>query len=127
MNGFPGAAGAIDCVHVPWGRCPTGLKGTCTGKEGFPTVSYEVTCNMCMRMTHCESGFAGTINDKTISRVDYMVEQVRNPGSALFCACVRAPRPSAPAMHVQDMRVTSGSFETTAECTMQCMGSVALI
>jgi hypothetical protein len=41
--GLPGAMGSTDCTHVPWGRCPAKLSSLFTGKEGYPTVAYEVT------------------------------------------------------------------------------------
>lgn len=43
--GFPGAIGSTDCVHIAWDQVPTQLKVECTGKEGFATLTYSVTCN----------------------------------------------------------------------------------
>ena len=43
--GFPGAVGSTDCVHIGWDQVPTQLKVQCTGKEGFATLTYSVTCN----------------------------------------------------------------------------------
>jgi len=45
MVGFPGAIGSTDCVHIAWDQVPTQLKVECTGKEGFATLTYSVTCN----------------------------------------------------------------------------------
>jgi hypothetical protein len=44
-TGFPGAAGSVDCVHIPWDRCPYAYQQmNQSGKDGFPTRVYEVTC-----------------------------------------------------------------------------------
>lgn len=40
--GFPGCIGAGDVVHIPWGRCPAQLASWMTGKEGFPTLAYQM-------------------------------------------------------------------------------------
>lgn len=39
--GFPGACGSIDCVHLQWDMCPAMEKNLYTGKEGYPSVTYE--------------------------------------------------------------------------------------
>ena len=41
--GFPGCIGSIDCCHIHWDRCPATETNRHTGKEGYPTLSYEVT------------------------------------------------------------------------------------
>ena len=40
--GLPGCVGSMDCTHVHWAQCPKYHKVECTGKEGFPTLSFEV-------------------------------------------------------------------------------------
>ena len=39
---LPGCGGSIDVVHLKWSSCPAGDINRCTGKEGFPTVSFQV-------------------------------------------------------------------------------------
>jgi Plant transposon protein len=41
---FPGCVGSVDCVHIGWDRCPTQYTNVYTGKEGFPSIAYEVIC-----------------------------------------------------------------------------------
>ena len=41
--GLPGCVGSTDCVHVRWERCPAGIRSNHKGKEGYATLSYEVT------------------------------------------------------------------------------------
>ena len=43
-RGLPGCIGSVDCVHIGWDRCPTQYKNMYTGKEGYPSVAYEVIC-----------------------------------------------------------------------------------
>ena len=40
--GLSGAVGSIDCTHIPWDRVPKELLPLYTGKEGYPTIVYEV-------------------------------------------------------------------------------------
>ena len=40
--GFPGAVGSSDVTHVPWDKTPSQQGRYYTGKEGFPTIAYEV-------------------------------------------------------------------------------------
>ena len=41
--GLPGAIGSTDGVHLSWLGCPASEKNLHTGKEGNPTVVYNVT------------------------------------------------------------------------------------
>ena len=43
--GLPGAIGSMDVVHVAWAMCPAGLAHLATGKEGYPSVTYNVICD----------------------------------------------------------------------------------
>ncbi|CAN0178702.1 unnamed protein product [Ascophyllum nodosum] len=48
-----------------------------TGKEGFPTIAYQVTVDHSGRVLAVTRGFAGAHNDKTIVRYDDAVQQIR--------------------------------------------------
>ena len=41
--GLSGCIGSVDCLHIRWERCLAGSRSTHKGKEGFSTLSYEVT------------------------------------------------------------------------------------
>jgi hypothetical protein len=76
--GLSGCCGSTDCTHVHWDRCPAGLRHSHVGKEGFPTLSYSVTCTHSRRIIACTSGFTGSTNDKTISRFDEFLIKIKN-------------------------------------------------
>ena len=76
--GLPGACGSMDVVHIPLGRCPHGLINVCTGKEGYPTLGYNVICDHQCRTLAIMPGAYGTINDKTIVKTDDAVEKVKS-------------------------------------------------
>ncbi len=40
--GLVGCIGSMDCVHVKWNKCPVSLTNLCEGKEGYPTLVFEV-------------------------------------------------------------------------------------
>ena len=64
--GPPGCLGRADCVHVRWDRCPASEFNSHKGKEGYPTLSYEVIVDHCKRIIACTEGHKGTRNDKSI-------------------------------------------------------------
>jgi hypothetical protein len=74
--GMAGAIGSTDCTHIALGKCPVHWRNSCVGKEGFPTVSYSMTCDHTRRIMACSGGFPGTYNDKTISRYDSLITAV---------------------------------------------------
>ena len=75
--GLPGAVGSIDCTHVWWDRCPVNGQNDYIGKEGFPTVAYEVIVDHNRRILFATKGFPGSNNDKTICSCDAFVHGLR--------------------------------------------------
>jgi hypothetical protein len=75
--GLNGAFGSTDCTHIPLGKCPKSWTNLCTGKSGRPTLVYSMTCSHHRKIFHCTCGFAGSKNDKTISRFDMFIDDVR--------------------------------------------------
>ncbi|CAN0312837.1 unnamed protein product [Ectocarpus sp. 4 AP-2014] len=64
--GFTGAVGSMDVTHIAWSRCPYNQARSYTGKEGFPTIAYQVTVDHAGRAMAVTEGFTGSTNDKTI-------------------------------------------------------------
>ena len=77
-KGLPGCIGSVDCVHIEWDRCPSRRAMQHTGKEGCPTLSFEVVVDHCRRIQSATLGFAGSVNDKTIVRFDGYVKKLRD-------------------------------------------------
>lgn len=75
--GMGGAIGSTDCTHFTLGKCSEKIAVLCTGKEGFPTLAYSMTCSHSRKIIHCSGGFLGSRNDKTISKHDNLIEMVR--------------------------------------------------
>jgi hypothetical protein len=75
--GLNGAFGSTDCTHVPLGKCPKNWTNLCVGKSGFPTLVYSMTCSHHRKIFHCTCGFAGSKNDKTVSKFDMFIDDVR--------------------------------------------------
>ena len=75
-RGLPGCVGSIDCVHVGWDQCPNQYHSLYTGKEGFPSVAYEVICTSRKFIQSVSAGHPGSRNDKHIVRTDDSVMQL---------------------------------------------------
>ncbi|CAB1104922.1 unnamed protein product [Ectocarpus sp. CCAP 1310/34] len=75
--GFPGAVGSTDVTHIYWGMCPYNQARIYTGKEGKPTVAFQVTVDHSGRVLAVTRGFTGATNDKTIIRYDKAVTRIR--------------------------------------------------
>lgn len=41
-NYLPGCGGSVDVVHIKWSKCPAGDVNRAKGKEGFPSLAFEV-------------------------------------------------------------------------------------
>ena len=65
--GLPGCVGSVDCVHIPWEKCPAGLLSSCKGKEGYPTLVFEVVVSHTCKILSVSSVFFSADNDKTIA------------------------------------------------------------
>ena len=76
--GLPGCIGSTDCVHIRWERCPAGGRSIHKGKEGYPTLSYEVTVDHSKRIIACTQGHPGARNDKTIVKFDGFVSSIHD-------------------------------------------------
>jgi len=75
--GLPGCIGSMDAVHVAWDGCPAAWSAQYTGKEGFPTVAFNVTCHHNKKIFGVSGPHQGTRNDKSIVRYDDVVGQLR--------------------------------------------------
>jgi len=77
LLGLPGAVGSMDVVHIAWCMCPTYLANLAKGKEGYPSVAYNVVCDHEGNATAVLPGTYGATNDKTIVHFDDFVDDVR--------------------------------------------------
>ena len=75
--GFTGAVGSTGVIHIAWGMCPYNQARSFTGKEGYPTVAYQVTVDHTKRAVAVSPGFMGSTNDKTIIRFNKAVTKIR--------------------------------------------------
>lgn len=75
--GIPGCVGSIDCVHLKWDKCPAWLLNECKGKEGYPSLVYEVCVDHMRRIRSCTNEFYGSVNDKTIIKYDEYITDVK--------------------------------------------------
>ncbi len=75
--GIQGCIGAIDCVHIGWDMCPAGVNADCVGKEGRPTLAFEIIVSHTRQIIAVTQSFFGTWNDKTIVKFDDKVSKVR--------------------------------------------------
>ncbi|CAM9492525.1 unnamed protein product [Discosporangium mesarthrocarpum] len=75
--GFPGAVGSCDVTHVRWDKALASRTVYYTGKEGFPSIAYQVTVDHTGRALTMTAGYAGATNDKTIVRYDPSVDRVK--------------------------------------------------
>jgi len=74
--GFPNCVGSMDATHIHWMSCPEFAKNDHVGKEGFPTIAFNVVVIHTGRIIHVTPGFPGARNDKTIVRMDNFANQM---------------------------------------------------
>jgi hypothetical protein len=76
LMGMGPAVGSTDCTHIELGNCPNNFRILCSGKSGKPTLSYSLTCSHQRKIFHVTCGYAGSKNDKHISRLDSFITAV---------------------------------------------------
>ena len=76
--GVPGPVGSVDCVHVRQWCVSANLRQMATGKEKYPSRSYEVMVNHRGRILSVTTGFHGSVNDKTIVKFDGAMTSIRD-------------------------------------------------
>ena len=103
-KGLPGCVGSIDCVHVTWDNCRSGLKGECKGKASNPTLAFEVVVDHDRRIQSISTYNFGAQNDKTIAQHDKAVRVVRTPKTFLSRKTFETRRAGQP------MRTHRGSY-----------------
>lgn len=76
LFGLTGAFSFQDGVHIYWRGCSANLKHHNTGKEGYPTRTFQVHVNWRRRIMSVSTGQSGSINDKTAIQHDPLIQRV---------------------------------------------------
>jgi len=58
--------------------CPEAYRQLCTGKEGFPVLSFQVVVDHFRRVHYCSDAFLGHCNDIEITNNDDYPRRIRN-------------------------------------------------
>ncbi len=77
-NYLPGCGGSIDVVHVKWSNCPAEDVNRAKGKEGFPSLAFEVVTGFDRQILGVSIAHFGTRNDKQIVCSDETIQLLRN-------------------------------------------------
>ncbi|CAN0203620.1 unnamed protein product [Discosporangium mesarthrocarpum] len=75
---FHGAVGFTDVTNVQWDMAPYMEAVHYNGKEGVPSIAYEVTVDHTRFVQRLTAGFPGAKNDKTIIRFDKLITKIRS-------------------------------------------------
>jgi len=71
--GFPGCFGSMDCTHVRWWNCPGDTQNASIGKDGHPSLAFQVLVDHGRRILHCSKAYLGRLNDINICAKDPVV------------------------------------------------------
>jgi hypothetical protein len=77
---LPGCMGSVDCVHIPWIKCLASVRSWFIGKEGAPTVAFQVIVDHSTRILSISQPHPGANNDKTIASMDNCLHKIRTLG-----------------------------------------------
>ena len=76
LAGFPGCLGAMDCTHVRLWKCPASLYNAYKGKEGYPSLVFQVVVDGQRRVLSSSRGFQGSFNDKQVTQRDVFAKKI---------------------------------------------------
>ena len=67
-HGWPGCAGSIDCMHIPWKNCPSAWKGMFCGMkgDGQATIVIKAIADHNCCFWHFMAGMPGSLNDLNV-------------------------------------------------------------
>jgi hypothetical protein len=74
---LPGCGGSVGVVHVKWSNCPAGDVNRATGKEGYPSLAFEVVTGFNRQILGVSCAHFSTRNDKHILRSDETIRLIR--------------------------------------------------
>lgn len=74
---LPGCFGSIDCTHIGWTRARAAVHSWFVGKEGVPTVAFQVITDHETKIMSVSDVFPGSHSDESISRLDHAVNLIR--------------------------------------------------
>ena len=64
-------------MHIKWSNCPAGDVNRAKGKEGYPSIAFEVVTGYDRQILGVSSAHFGTRNNKQIVRTDDTINLVR--------------------------------------------------
>lgn len=73
-----GCCGSMDVVHIGWDACPSQLKAVYEGKEGHPTIAFQVISSHHKEIFYVSKGFPGTRNDRQIVKIDTFPKELHS-------------------------------------------------
>jgi hypothetical protein len=76
-DNLPGCMGSIDCTHIGWTRARSSVRSWYVGKEGVPTVAFQVIVDHSTRILAVSDIYPGSHTDCHISRLDLQVNMIR--------------------------------------------------
>jgi hypothetical protein len=83
--GLPGFVSSMDVVHVRYDRCPHAQLPNYVGKEGHPTLGYQVHVGHNKVIYWMGSGFPGARNDKTVVMSDEFLYMLKHDPKYAEC------------------------------------------
>jgi len=82
-NFLLGCGGSVDIVHLKWSKCPAGDYNHCKGKEGYPSVTFEVITEYYREILGISSVHFGTRNDQQIIQTSLKMD-----GTGMSVGCI---------------------------------------
>jgi hypothetical protein len=76
-----GCGRSIDVVHLKWSNCPAGDYNRSLGKEGYPTLAFEVVTGNNRNILGISPVQYGTRNDQHIVKLDPTVIKIKKVGT----------------------------------------------